>query len=122
MEKHKNPEENKSLNNNLVYKILKIVLICLVIFCFLLMCLYIMGNFQLFQDRSQGLILKVLSYTAIFTGLLTIPILIENVIMLFTENKKWKSIISIILLLLCIVFCVICLGISNIVIFLSEGI
>ncbi|MCR4741501.1 MAG: hypothetical protein K5866_01330 [Treponema sp.] len=104
-----------------IYKLLSMIIICLIVFCSLLLGLYIMGNFQIFQDRSQTIILKVLSYTGIFTALLSIPLLIENIIMLITEKEKIKYVIRILWVCLAIIFCILCVGLSDIIIYLSEG-
>lgn len=104
-----------------IYKLLSMIIICLIVFCSLLLGLYIMGNFQVFQDKSQTIILKVLSFTGIFTALLLIPLLLENIIMLITEKKKLMYLVRIIFVILAIIFCIICVGLSDIIIYLSEG-
>ena len=107
--------------SSFIYKLLSMIIICLIVFCSLLLGLYIMGNFQVFQDKSQTIILKVLSFTGIFTALLLIPLLLENIIMLITEKKKLMYLVRIIFVILAIIFCIICVGLSDIIIYLSEG-
>jgi len=104
------------------YKLLRTILQSLIIFCFLMMCLYIVGNFQNFQDKSQEILLNVLSYTAIFTILLTIPLFVENIIMLFTEKNKFRIILSILMLIFSVLICFLFMGISNIIVFLTDGV
>lgn len=115
----KNTKEKPNLPFH--YKLLRTILQSLLIFCFLLMCLYIVGNFQDFQDKSQEILLEVLSYTSIFTSLLTIPLIIENIIMLFTDKKKLYHVFSLIMMIFTVLFCFLCLGISHFIVFLADG-
>ncbi|MCR4579760.1 MAG: hypothetical protein K5681_05380 [Treponema sp.] len=93
-----------------------------VVFCVLLTLLYIIGNYQNFQDSSQQIILFFLSYVSIFSTLLSTLLLIESIVKIFTEKYKVKNIIYSVLLLLAIIFCIFSTGIAGIISYLSTGI
>lgn len=116
-----NKDSKKKHTHPFYYKLLRTIIQCLVIFCFLLFCLYIVGNFQNFGDKSQQILLKVLSYTSMFTSLLTIPLFIENLICLFVEKKKIKTILALLTLLITVILCFAFLGASHLIVYLAEG-
>ncbi|MCR4632229.1 MAG: hypothetical protein K5786_11420 [Treponema sp.] len=93
-----------------------------VVFCILLTALYIIGNYQNFLDKTQEIILSLLSYVSIFSALLSFLLLIESIVKIFTEKYKIRSIIYSFLLLLSIIFCVSSTGIAGIISYLSMGI
>lgn len=93
-----------------------------IVSCILLTSLYIIGNYQNFQDKSQQIILFFLSYDSIFSTLLSFLLLIETIVKIFTEKYKIKNIINALMLLLAILFCISSTGIAGIISYLSTGI
>lgn len=111
----------KIISNTLTYKVSLTLNLIITIFCITLVVLYVIGNYQNFQDRSQRIILKVLSYTSIFNIMLSFLLAIESFIKIFTENRKIKSIINTIFLIFTIIFCFFCIEISSVITYLSMG-
>ena len=91
-------------------------------FCIILITLYIIGNYQNFQDENQQWILSVLSYISIFNSLFSLVLSVETFIKIFTEKHKLKNIINMAGLIASIVFCVFCTGTANIIGYISGGI
>lgn len=104
-----------------VLKLTKTIILTMVVFCLLMIVLYIIGNYQNFQDKSQQIILDAISYVSITTLFLTFPVIVESLIRLFTVKKKWNSIGSILLMLVVIIIMICCMSFSSIIEFLSEG-
>ena len=109
-------------SNTLTYKVTMTINLIFVVFCILLTALYIIGNYQNFLDKTQEIILALLSYVSIFSALLSFLLLIESIVKIFTEKYKIRSIIYSFLLLLSIIFCVSSTGIAGIISYLSMGI
>ena len=109
-------------SNTLTYKVTMTINLIFVVFCILLTALYIIGNYQNFLDKTQEIILSLLSYVSIFSALLSFLLLIESIVKIFTEKYKIRSIIYSFLLLLSIIFCVSSTGIAGIISYLSMGI
>lgn len=109
-------------SNSLTYKVTMTINWIFVVFCVLLLILYIIGNYQNFQDRSQQIILSALSYASVFSALLSLVLLIESIVKIFTERHKIQSAVNAILLAIAIVFCVSSTAIAGIIGFLSLGI
>lgn len=114
-------EFSKKIKTPFLYRITQTIILTLVIFCIFLLILYIVGNFQNFQDESQKIILMVLLFSAILTTFLTVPIFVENIIMLFTLKKKKMRIISLILMILTVIFCTFCIIFCGVIELISEG-
>ena len=112
----------KLLSNTLTYKFSMTLNLAVTAFCVILITLYIIGNYQNFQDENQQWILTVLSYVAIFNSLFSIVLLVETAIKLFTEKHQIKNIINMIALFCSAVFCIFCTGTSNIIGYISGGI
>jgi hypothetical protein len=91
-------------------------------FCIILITLYIIGNYQNFQDDNQQWLLSVLSYVSIFNSLFSIVLTVETFIKIFTEKQKVKNIINMIALIGSAVFCIFCTGTANIISYISGGI
>lgn len=104
-----------------VLKLTKTIILTTVIFCLLMIVLYIIGNYQNFQDKSQQVILDAISYVSICTLFLTIPVIVENIIRIFTTNKKKECISTILLMILVILIMIGCMSFSSIIEYLSEG-
>jgi len=111
----------KKITTPFLYRITQTVILSFVIFCLFLIILYVVGNFQNFQDLSQQSILHVLFYTSILTSFLTIPVIIEDIIMLITIKIKTGRIISLICMILADIFCIFCILISGAVEVISTG-
>lgn len=111
----------KTFSNTLTYKLTMILDVVLTIFCILLVSLYVIGNYQNFQDNTQSIILVILSYTAVFTTMLSICLFVETIIKLFTEKRKFMHIINGIYLIISTIFCILFSGMSNVISFLSMG-
>lgn len=114
-------KKNKKISFTFVLKMTKTIILTMVIFCVLLILLYSVGNYQGFGDKSQQIILDTISYSSIITLFLTIPVIVENFIRLFTVKKKKESIISILLMIFAIFAMIGCISFSSIIGFLSEG-
>lgn len=121
MNKSKNLK-NRKISFLFVLKLTKTIILSMVVFCCLLVCLYIVGNYQHFQDKSQQIILNTLSYFSIGTLFLTIPVIVESIIRLFTVSKKKDAIITLILMIISFIITLGTMGFSSFVGFLSEGI
>lgn len=113
--------KNKKISFTFILKLTKTIIYTMLVFCILLIILYVIGNYQNFQDKSQQFILDTLSYSSICTLFLTVPVLIESFIRLFTVKKKADSIITIINMIFSIVLMLLCMSFSSAVGFLSEG-
>lgn len=109
------------LSNTLTYKFSMTLNLVITIFCVLLITLYIIGNYQNFQDENQKWLLSILSYAAIFNTLFSILLTVETAIKLFTEKHKIKNFINMIMLIASTIFCFFCTGTSNIIGYISGG-
>ena len=112
----------KLFSNTFTYKFSMTMNLVITVFCVILITLYIIGNYQGFQDENQQWLLAILSYAAIFNSLLSILLTIETAIKLFTEKQKIKNLINMIALIASAVFCIFCTGISNIISYISGGV
>lgn len=112
----------KLLSNTLTYKFSMTLNLAITVFCIILITLYIIGNYQSFQDVNQMWLLSILSYASIFNSLFSILLTIETVIKIFTEKQKFKNFINMIMLIISAVFCIFCTGSANIISYISEGI
>lgn len=112
----------KLLSNTLTYKFSMTLNFAITVFCVILITLYIIGNYQEFQDENQQWILSVLSFAAIFNSLFSILLIVETAIKIFTEKHKVKNLINLLILIASAIFCIFCTGTSNIIGYLSGGI
>lgn len=112
----------KLFSNTLTYKFSMTLNFVITAFCIILITLYIIGNYQNFQDENQQWILSVLSYVSIFNSLFSLVLSVETFIKIFTEKHKLKNIINMAGLIASIVFCVFCTGTANIIGYISGGI
>lgn len=94
----------------------------MILFCFAIFFIFLMGNFQKFQDKTLLILLTTLSYSSILTILLSILLFVETVRKIFTENRKMKFIITLLFLLLTIIFCLFFLIFATILGVFSKGI
>ena len=112
----------KLFSNTLTYKVSMTINLAFTAFCIILITLYIIGNYQDFQDNNQQWLLSVLSYVAIFNTLFSIVLTVETAIKLFTEKQKIKNLINMLALIASAVFCMFCTGTANIISYISGGI
>ena len=112
----------KLFSNTLTYKVSMTLNLVITAFCVILITLYIIGNYQNFQDENQQWILTLLSYVSIFNSLFSIVLSVETAIKLFTEKQKIKNFVNLLALLASAVFCIFCTGTSNIISYISGGI
>ena len=112
----------KLLSNTLTYKFSMTLNFAITVFCVILIALYIIGNYQNFQDENQQWILSVLSFAAIFNSLFSVLLMVETTIKIFTEKHKIKNLINLVMLIVSGIFCIFCTGTSNIIGYLSGGI
>jgi len=112
----------KIFSNTLTYKVSMTLNLAITVFCIILITLYIIGNYQGFQDENQQWLLSMLSYISIFNSLFSIVLTAETAIKIFTEKQKIKNIINIVALIMSALFCIFCTGTSNIISYVSGGI
>ena len=112
----------KLLSNTLTYKFSFTLSLAITVFCIILIALYIIGNYQSFQDENQKGILSLLSYVSIFNSLFSFVLIIETTIKLFTEKQKIKNTFKMLTLIASAIFCIFCTGTSNIISYISGGI
>ena len=112
----------KLLSNTLTYKFSMTLNFAITVFCVILIALYIIGNYQNFQDENQQWILSVLSFAAVFNSLFSVLLMVETTIKIFTEKHKIKNLINLVMLIASGIFCIFCTGTSNIIGYLSGGI
>ena len=112
----------KLFSNTLTYKFSMTLNFVITTFCIILITLYIIGNYQNFQDENQKWILSVLSYISIFNSLFSILLTCETIIKIVTEKHKVRNIFNMIGLIGSIIFCIFCTGTANIIGYISGGI
>lgn len=112
----------KLFSNTLTYNVSLTLNLVITVFCIILITLYIIGNYQNFQDENQQWILSVLSYVSIFNSLFSLVLAVETGIKIFTEKQKIKNLINMIALIASAIFCIFCTGTSNIISYISGGI
>ena len=112
----------KLLSNTLTYKFSMTLNFAITVFCIILITLYIIGNYQNFQDENQQWLLSILSYAAIFNSLFSVLLIVETTIKIFTEKHKIKNTINLLALIASAIFCIFCTGTSNIIGYISGGI
>lgn len=111
----------KKISNTLTYKLSMTIDLIFSIFCFILVSLYVIGNYQNFQDKSQQIILDILALSSIFTVLLSVFLLLETIIKIFTEKNKAQNIFNLVYLLLTIIFCIFYIIVSCTINYVSWG-
>lgn len=119
--KTKHPLVKKNIYE-LVYRLTKNLVYLLLVFTILLFSIYIVGNFQNFLDKSQFLILSILSACSVFMVFLSFVGIIENVIMIFTNRNKGKCFLAIILLFITFIIGMIFIFYSTVIQEISLGV
>lgn len=122
MKKIRPKYSQKFFSNAFIYRFFMTLNFTFTVFCLILSILYIIGNYQSFQDSSQKLIITIASFSSSFNLLLSAILIIETIFKVFTENHKIKSIFRILFLLLTIILCFVCMELSSIISYLSAGI
>lgn len=111
----------KLISNSLTYKFSLIICLTLLLFSLILIGLYIIGNYQNFQDQTQQFLLELLSYIAIFNAILSILLIVESIFKIALENRKVKSVINLFFLIITFIFELFSLEISTVISYLSKG-
>ena len=111
----------KLISNSLTYKFSLIICLTLLLFSLILIGLYIIGNYQNFQDQTQQFLLELLSYIAIFNAILSILLIVESIFKIALENRKVKSVINLFFLMITFIFELFSLEISTVISYLSKG-
>ena len=111
----------KLISNSLTYKFSLIICLTLAIFSLILGILYVVGNYQNFQDQTQQFILGVLSYVAIFNAILSFLLIVESIFKIILETKKLRTLFYFIFLLFTFFFELFSLEISTVISYLSKG-
>ncbi len=111
----------KLISNSLTYKFSLIICLTLLLFSIILIGLYIIGNYQNFQDQTQQFLLELLSYIAIFNAILSILLIVESIFKIVLENRKVKSVINLFFLIITFIFELFSLEISTVISYLSKG-
>lgn len=111
----------KLISNSLTYKFSLIICLTLLLFSLILIGLYIIGNYQNFQDQTQQFLLGLLSYIAIFNAILSILLIVESIFKIALENRKVKSVINLFFLIITFIFELFSLEISTVISYLSKG-
>lgn len=111
----------KLISNSLTYKFSLIICLTLFLFSLILIGLYIIGNYQNFQDQTQQFLLELLSYIAIFNAILSILLIVESLFKIALENRKVKSVINLFFLIITFIFELFSLEISTVISYLSKG-
>lgn len=122
MKKIRQKYSQKFFSNAFIYRFFMTLNFTFTVFCLILSILYIIGNYQSFQDSSQKLIITIASFSSTFNLLLSVILIIETIFKVFKENHKIKSIFRILFLLLTIILCFVCMELSSIISYLSAGI
>ena len=117
MKKIRPKYSQKFFSNAFIYRFFMTLNFTFTVFCLILSILYIIGNYQSFQDSSQKLIITIASFSSSFNLLLSVILIIETIFKVFTENHKIKSIFRILFLLLTIILCFVCMELSSIISF-----
>lgn len=111
----------KIISNTLTYKIAMAINLSITVFSILLVVLYVIGNYQDFQDITQHYILGILSFVSIFNAIFSILLFFESIIKLIHENRKIKTLINSFFLILTVIFEFFCIELSIIISYLSNG-
>ena len=114
--------EQKSFT--VLYNLTKCLLAIFFTFSLLLFLLYLMGNFQNFMDKTQLMLLTMLSSISIFDCVLSFFGILENLFLVFFNNKKSKllNIVSILLLIIILLLSIVFIVYSSVLSKISEGI
>lgn len=117
-------KNNKNINSpyKILYKLTNFFINVFFVFCIVLIILYIMGNYQNFLDKSQILLLTVLSVCSVSMTVMAIISLIENTVLIFLEKSKNNQIKNILWDIFTLIFGIIILIFSIFIKQLSLGI
>lgn len=115
-----NQKKGKSLI--LLYKLASSMVLIWFFFEIILFSLYLIGNYQQFLDKTQLLILKVLSYSSFITFVLCFISLAILVLLIVTKIYKKSNFLRLFLILLSLTVNLVFLSYSTIISKLSEGI
>lgn len=113
--------QRKIISNVKTYRLMMLFDLTLIFFSLIMILIYIVGNYQTFLDQTQKIILNTLSYSSLLATAISIILAIETIIKIFTEKKLLKNIINLICLIGAIIICLIELGFSSTINFVSAG-
>ena len=113
--------QKKIISNVQTYKLMMLFDLTLISFSLIMLLLYIVGNYQTFLDTTQKIILTTLSYSSLLATAISIILVLETFIKIFTEKKHFRNIINLIFLIASIIICLIELGFSSTINFVSAG-
>ncbi|MCR5062852.1 MAG: hypothetical protein K6A89_06165 [Treponema sp.] len=119
--KNKVKYQRKIISNVRTYKLMMLFDLTLIFFSLIMLLLYIVGNYQTFLDTTQKIILNTLSYSSLLATAISIILVLETFIKIFTEKKHFRNIINLIFLIASIIICLIELGFSSTINFVSAG-
>lgn len=117
-------EKNQSMINGKFLFRLTVDIVSLVgVFSIFLFFIYVVGNFQGFQDTTQSIILETLSISSIFFGLISLVGIVESIYFFIVRDvlKIWQNIIFLILMIICVAISVSFLSSSILLNVLSGG-
>ena len=113
--------QRKIISNVKTYRMMMLFDLTLIFFSLIMILIYIVGNYQNFLDETQKIILNTLSYTSLLATSISIILMLETILKIFTEKKPLKNIINLIFLIAAIIICLIELGFSSTINFVSAG-
>jgi hypothetical protein len=120
MDEYKEKKERRPL----LYRILCRTVLFLTFFLSSLLLFYVMGNYQLFVDENQNLILTIATVTAFQLVLFSASGLIVSIIFLFRKTiiRRRLYVLDSVLMAAALVYGVVFMFITRIIDFLSAGI
>ncbi len=94
----------------------------LLLICIFLFLLYMIGNYQAFEDKTQLLILSTLSFCAIVLCIMTFLSFLQEAVFLFILKKKTGTIFSMLFFLFMLVLGIFFIVFASVIRRLSLGI
>ncbi len=94
----------------------------LLLICIFLFLLYMIGNYQAFEDKTQLLILSILSFCAIVLCIMTFLSFLQEAVFLFILKKKTGTIFSMLFFLFMLVLGIFFIVFASVIRRLSLGI
>ena len=94
----------------------------LLFICVFLFLLYLIGNYQAFVDKTQLLILNLLSFTSIVLCIMAVLSFILETVFLFIQKKKAASLFTMLFFLFTLVAGVFFIAFSSVIHRISLGI
>jgi len=111
----------KKHSHSFLYRLTRSIWMALTVFCTILLFIYIMGNYQNFQEESQLLILRTIRNVAVVNIIISLPVVLEAIYRLITRENKIKRSILLVLLILMNIYNCFCMFFSNLIVYISKG-